>query len=46
MLELDDNDLRSIDNEAFAGLEGLLYLKISKSLLTAVEDPSTYSIKL
>ena len=45
MLEIDDNDLRTIDGEAFAGLEGLLYLKISKSSLTAVEDPSNYSMK-
>jgi hypothetical protein len=40
-LELEDNDLQTIDSEAFAGLEGLLYLKISKSFLTAVDDPSS-----
>jgi Leucine-rich repeat (LRR) protein len=41
MLDLTENKIRSIDSEAFAGLEGLLYLNISRSHLTAIDDPRT-----
>jgi len=40
-LFLVDNRIRSIDDDAFRGLDGLLYLKISRNFLTAVEAPTS-----
>jgi hypothetical protein len=46
LIDLVDNPLRYIDSEAFSGLEGLLYLRISRNFLAAFDTPSTNLIKL